>query len=526
MPIFTAKKVFTSQTIFTTQTIVAAAVLVALAGSSLPASAAVPKDMLVIGKAADPQTLDPAVTIDNNDWTVTYPAYQRLVGYKTGSTQVEGDLAESWTSSPDGLVWTFKLKSGAKFDDGTEVNAEAVKWSFDRLMKIAQGPSEAFPKDMQVAVVDPMTVRFTLKTIFAPFLYTLANDGAGIVNPAIAKANPADEGKAWLSSHTAGSGPYKLSNWQKGQQLVLVPNTYYSGPKPSFKRVTVKIIGESSSRRLQLSRGDLDVADSLPIDQLAALKKEDKVAVNEYPSLRVTYLYLNNAKGPMNQVDLRRAVSYAVDYKGIVDGILGGNAKQMRGPIPDGMWGYDPQAMQYSNDPAKAKAELAKAKAPDTLDLLYSDSDPNWEPIALSVQASLATAGVKVKLEKLANATMRDRIGQGDYDISIGNWSPDFADPYMFMNYWFESDKKGLPGNRSFYSNPQVDDLLKKAVSVADQKQRTDYYQQAQKIVIDEAAYVYLFQKNYQVAMNKDLKGFVFNPMLEQVFNVAQMHKE
>ncbi len=513
------------------KTSLAAAVMMALSGVSLPAQAAVPKDMLVIGKAADPQTLDPAVTIDNNDWTVTYPAYQRLVGYKSeggkGSTQVEGDLAASWSASDDERVWTFKLKPGARFDDGSEVNAEAVKWSFERLMKIGQGPSEAFPKDMQVSVVDPMTVRFTLKTPFAPFLYTLANDGAGIVNPAIAKANPADEGKAWLAAHTAGSGPYKLDRWQKGQQLVLVPNPYYSGAKPAFKRVTVKIIGESSSRRLQLSRGDLDIADSLPIDQLAALKQENKVAVDEYPSLRVTYLYLNNAKGPLSQVDLRRAVSYAVDYQGMVKGILGGNAKQMRGPIPDGMWGYDPQAMQYSNSPAKAKAELAKVKtAPGTLDLLYSDSDPNWEPIALSVQATLASAGIKVKLEKLANATMRDRIGQGDYDISIGNWSPDFADPYMFMNYWFESDKKGLPGNRSFYTNPQVDTLLKEAVSHSDQKQRTEYYQQAQKIVIDEAAYVYLFQKNYQVAMNKDLKGFVFNPMLEQVFNVAQMSKQ
>jgi peptide/nickel transport system substrate-binding protein len=513
------------------KTALAGAVIMALSGVTTQSQAAVPKDMLVIGKAADPQTLDPAVTIDNNDWTVTYPAYQRLVGYKTedgkGSTQVEGDLAASWTSSADQLVWTFTLKPGARFDDGSAVNADAVKESFDRLMKIGQGPSEAFPKDMQVSVVDPMTVRFTLKTPFAPFLYTLANDGAGIVNPAIAKANPTDDGKAWLSSHTAGSGPYKLERWQKGQQLVLVPNTYYSGPKPAFKRVTVKIIGESSSRRLQLSRGDLDIADSLPIDQLAALKQENKVAVEEYPSLRVTYLYLNNAKSPMNQVDLRRAISYAVDYQGMVKGILGGNAKQMRGPIPDGMWGYDPKAMQYSTDLSQAKADLAKVKTqPGTLDFLYSDSDPNWEPIALSVQASLASAGIKVKLEKLANATMRDRIGQGDYDISIGNWSPDFADPYMFMNYWFESDKKGLPGNRSFYSNPQVDDLLKKAVSVTDQKQRTDYYQQAQKIVIGEAAYVYLFQKNYQLAMNKDLKGFVFNPMLEQVFNVAQMSKQ
>lgn len=120
---------------------------------------------------------------------------------------------------------------------------------------------------------------------------------------------------------------------------------------------------------------------------------------------------------------------------------------------------------------------------------------------------------------------MRERIGKGDYDIAIGNWSPDFADPYMFMNYWFESDKKGLPGNRSFYANPQVDALLKQAVATTDQTERTRDYQAAQKTVIDEAAYVYLFQKNYQVAMNKEVKGFVFNPMLEQIFNIADMHK-
>jgi peptide/nickel transport system substrate-binding protein len=215
-----------------------------------------------------------------------------------------------------------------------------------------------------------------------------------------------------------------------------------------------------------------------------------------------------------------------VDYQGMVKGILGGNGKQMRGPIPEGMWGYDANAQQYSQDADKAKAALAAVKdKPASLNFLYSISDPNWEAIALSVQASLATVGINVKLEKLANATMRDRIGQGNYDIAIGNWSPDFADPYMFMNYWFESDKKGLPGNRSFYSDPQVDALLKKAVSVSDQQVRTADYQAAQKIVIDQAAYVYLFQKNYQVAMNKDVKGFVYNPMLEQVFNVGQMSK-
>lgn len=490
------------------------------------ALAAVPKDMLVIGKAADPQTLDPAITIDNNDWTVTYPSYQRLVKYKPGSTEVEGDLSTGWKASDDQKEWTFTLADNAKFSDGTPVTAEAVKRSFERLLKLGQGPSEAFPKDLKIDAVDDHTVKFTLSQPFAPFLYTLANDGASIINPAVLKANAADDARGFLAQNTSGSGPFMLKSWQKGQQLVLVPNPHWQGEKPHFKRVSVKIIGESASRRLQLSRGDLDIADSLPVDQLSALKQEGKVAVAEYPSLRVTYLYLNNSKAPLNQVDLRRAISWATDYQGMVKGILSGNGKQMRGPIPEGMWGFDATAMQYSYDEAKAKAALEKVKdKPASLTFLYSDNDPNWEPIALSTQASLGKIGINVKLEKLANATMRDRVGKGDYDIAIGNWSPDFADPYMFMNYWFESDKKGLPGNRSFYEKKEVDSLLQAALKTTDQAERTKDYQQAQKVVIDEAAYVYLFQKNYQLAMNKEVKGFTFNPMLEQVFNIATMSK-
>lgn len=253
---------------------------------------------------------------------------------------------------------------------------------------------------------------------------------------------------------------------------------------------------------------------------------QNKVNVAEYPSLRVTYLYLNNSKAPLNQADLRRAISWSTDYQGMVNGILSGNGKQMRGPIPEGMWGYDATAMQYNHDETKAKAEWDKVTSkPTSLTFLYSDNDPNWEPIALATQSSLNKLGIIVKLEKLANATMRDRVGKGDYDIAIGNWSPDFADPYMFMNYWFESDKKGLPGNRSFYENSEVDKLLRNALATTDQTQRTRDYQQAQKIVIDDAAYVYLFQKNYQLAMNKEVKGFVFNPMLEQVFNINTMSK-
>ncbi|MFM2482131.1 ABC transporter substrate-binding protein [Celerinatantimonas sp. YJH-8] len=502
-------------------------------GSSMvtAAQAAIPKNVLVIGKAADPQTLDPAVTIDNNDWTVTYPAYQRLIRYKTvngqGSTEIEGDLAKSWSHSDDGLVWTFDLKSDQHFSDGSTVSAQDVVWSFQRLMKIGQGPSGAYPQDMQVSALNAHQVEFRLKRPFAPFLNTLANDGASILNADELKQHAENQGKTWLATHTAGSGPYQLVAWQKGQQLVMQPNPYYAGKKPQFKRVVVKIIGESSTRRLQLERGDLDIAESLPVDQLKALANKPDISVKEYPSLRVTYLYLNNALAPLDQVGLRRAISYAVDYQGIIKGTLDGAGKQMQGPIPQGLWGHDDQAMQYHYDLNKAKAELAKLSTkPRALTFLYSDKDPNWEPVALSVQANLKQLGIQVHLEKLANATMRARIDKGNFDISIGNWSPDFADPYMFMNYWFDSANKGLAGNRSFFSDPKVDQLLKEAAQNSDQQQRVKLYQQVQKIVIDDAAYAYLFQKNYQVAMRSNVKGFAFNPMLEQVFNLSSITKQ
>ncbi len=494
--------------------------------------ATTPADSLVLGKPSDPQTLDPAITIDNNDWTVTYPCYQRLMRYKVeggkGSTSVEGDLADSWKVSKDNLVWDFKLRKGQKFDDGAAVDAAAVKFSFDRMMKLGQGPSEAFPTDMKVSVLDPMTVRFTLTKVFAPFLYTLANNGAGIVNPdVLKKADAGEDAKTYLARNTAGSGAYRLASWQKSQSLVLEPNPYYGGKKPVLKQFTVKIIGESSNRRLQLESGDLDIVESIPFDQLSALASKPGVRVYAFPSLAVTYLYLNNKKAPLNNPDVRRAISYAVDYKGLIKGIMQDQAKQMRGPIPEGMWGFDASAMQYQMDMTKAKALLTKAGVSNLkLSFLYSVRDPNWEPIGLSTQANLAALGISVKMESMANATMRDRIGKGDYDISIGNWSPDFADPYMFMNYWFDSDKQGLPGNRSFYSNPEVDKLVRQAASLSDQKQRTKMYQQAQKIVIDEAGYVYLFQKNYQIAMRDTVKGYVFNPMLENIFNIENITKK
>jgi peptide/nickel transport system substrate-binding protein len=507
-----------------------AMMVIAMAGLAPHAVRATEADTLVLGKSGDPDNLDPAVTVTNNSWTAVYPCYERLVKFKVvdgkGTTNVEGDVATSWTASDDGKVWTFTLGDGHVFADGTPVDAAAVKSSFERVLKVGKGPADAYDQVGSVEAVDDHTVRFTLQSPFAPFLASLVTDAGSIVNPAVmSHESGGDLGQAYLADHTMGSGSYQVNSWEKGQQILLEPNPHHAG-KVGFKKVIIRIVKEASARRLQLEKGDLDIAEDIPIDQLKALETAPGVNVVDEPSFSVTYLYLNNTHKPLDDVRVRQGISYAIDYKGIISSILQGQGVQMQGPVPVGMWAHDDQAMQYEFNLDKAKALMKEAGVNGAdLGYLYAKTDPDWEPLGLIVQQELAPIGIKVKLQEFAYPTMREKLDKGDFDIAVGNWTPDYADPSMFMNFWFDSGSHGLAGNRAFYTNPKVDELIRKAKATASQEERTKLYDEAQKIVIAEAPYVLLFQKNYQFAMRDDVKGYVYNPMLLQIFDFASMSK-
>ena len=488
---------------------------------------AIEKDVLVIAKAEDPPTADPGVEVSNNGYTLIFPVYERLVKYDGAKTEVIPELAESWTVAPDNLSWTFKLAPGHMFDDGSPVDAAAVKYSFDRVKKLAAGPGDMFPTVKDVVIVDPQTVKFELSAPFAPFLSALATSAGSIINPkAEEHAVNGDDAKAWLAEHSAGSGAFKIANWERNQQITLDANPHYSGKAPAFKQVVFKIVREMSSRRLQLENGDADLIDQVPVDQAEAMKANPAVSIQSNPSLYVVYLYLNNKKPPFDNPKVRQAISYAVDYKGLIDGIMQGQAEQMRGAVPDGMWGHDPEGMQYSYDPEKAKALLAEAGVSDLkLTYTYSQADSAWEPVGLALQASLADIGVTLEMKNVADTTKRELVAKGDYDIATGAWTPDFADPFMFMNIWFDPTKMGAPGNRAFYENPKVTELINKALATVDQKEREQLYIDAQKITNEDAPYVNLFQKNDIFAMRSSVQGYVYNPMLIQVYNLADMSK-
>lgn len=500
---------------------------------STAAAGKTPKDTLVVGLATDIASIDPAVAVDNKAFKVAYPSYERLVQYKKtsdgkASTEVEGSLAKSWKASDDGLTWTFTLNEGHKFADGTAVDAKAVKFSFDRLKGVGKGPSDPYGCIESVEAPDASTVIFHLKKPFAPFLYLMAVDGASVVNPKVMEHQKGNDwGSEYLASHTMGSGPYMLTEMTPGQDIKMKVNPHYGGKKPAIENIIFKVVKDPSAQRLQLENGDLDIGDGIPMDQIDQMRSNKAVQVIESPSLLTNIVYMNNKKAPFDDVKVRQAVSYSVDYKGMVEGTVKGRGLQLS-PVPKGLWGYDEKLPLYHEDLNKAKGLLADAGKANgmTVGLLYSDNEPWNETEALLLQNNLQQAGIQVKLEKVAWATFRERVDKGDFDMAMGVWSPDYADPHMFLSRWFDSSYFGLAGNRSFYKNDEVDKLLREAEVMTDQAGRVKLYNEVQEKVMADAPYLFLFQTNVLTPMRSNIKGYVYNPMLDDMYNFEDMSKE
>lgn len=485
-------------------------------------------DALTVSIPAEAGTLDPGVSMDNASWKITHPAYERLVEYDGDKTTVKPGIAKEWDISDDGLTYTFYLEEGHLFADGTEVDAEAVKFTFERTLELEQGPSSLYEIITNIEVIDELTVKFELEHEFPPFISTLAASYGSIVNPKVLDFEvDGDLGQEYLSNNTMGSGVYQLEEYEKGQYYKLTVNPN-SPVEPELKTVIFQIASDTAGARMRLEKGEVDIVEGIPAEQIADLKAMEGIKIEESPSLLVDYVYLNIEKGQeaMKNKTFRQAINHAIDYDAVIDQIMEGYGKQFKGPVPEGLWGHNPNLDMYTYDVEKAKALLNESGFSDvTLDLLYSDNKPYWEELALVIQSNLSEIGVNVNLNKVAYATMREQIDVGEFDLSLGVWSPDYGDPYMFMNYWFDSDNWGLAGNRSFYKNDEVDKLVREAASISDQEKREDLYNEAQAIIVEDAVYVYLAQKDFVMPMRDNINGFVYNPMLEGIYNLAEMSK-
>jgi len=503
-----------------------------------PAAAPAALTTINIADALQPSSLDIAIQYEAAAMAVNRVVYERLVRYKGNTTEIEPELATSWEQSPDGKEWTFHLQKNVKFHDGTPFNAEAVKFSFDRVLRINQGPAWMFSSIDHIEAVDESTVKFVLKEPFSAFLPVLANIwGTGIVSPKAVQDNikDNDDAKTYLQDHMVGTGPYKFVEWVHGDHITLERNMDYWGGWPEktgkpIDKVIIRFITEPATQRLQLEKGDLDIAMNISVDDLEAVSKEPGMVLVDEPSLMSTYIRFNVVKPPLDNLKVREAIRLALDYDGMINKIMRGHAVQMIGPAAIGLPGHNDQLPLFKQDLPKAKQLLEESgvATPFTLEYVYETGQEDRRMVGELLQANLAELGIKLEIHTLPWESLWGRVSSEDKnetpDLTANGWWPDYADNQNFLYPMYHSSQ--WPPNSlniGFYGNPEVDKLLDEALVETNDNVRLDQYRKAQQLIVNDCPDINLYQKNMTIMLRDWVKGFVFNPIYTEAFNLYDM---
>lgn len=501
-------------------------------GSSKPGAsggsgeAKTPEKILIYARGADSSSLDPAFVDDGESAKVMNNIYDNLVRYKKGSTAVEPALATGWDTSDDGKVWTFHLRQGVKFHDGSNFTADDVVFSVQRQMPGNKYYSEDMPYASftfdpniidKVEKVDDYTVKFTLKTPYAPFLRNLA---MGLAAPIISKAAYEKDPKGF-GEHPIGTGPFKFVKWDKEQSIVLERNDQYWDGVPLVDKVVFKVTKNNSSRADELIKGDVDMMDGVDPVDVPRLKSDPNVQLLSAPGMNINYIAFRVDKGPLANAKVRQALTMAFNKDEAVKALYGDFATSANGPLPPGLTGYDPTLKPYGYDLEGAKKLLQGAgySASKKLKIdLYAYTNPRpYNPkadkLAVAFKSDVEKTGM-VEVNIVTNDWKAHKVAiqkDGKGDAYLLGWIGDNGDPDNFLTVHFDS-KSFTSGNYMHYKNPQVDQLLEKAAETINEKDRGPLYQQAQQLIVADAPWIFVSWAQDFVAMRKPMSGFYQHP--------------
>jgi len=440
-----------------------------------------------------------------------------------GSIKLFPLLAESWTGSEDAKVWTFKLRPGVKFHDGTPWDAAAAKWNLERLFALKKVPASRIPTDVWPAeggieAVDEMTLRITLAQPFAPFPELMVKKY--MISPTAAKAHVKDDdqAQAWCNENMVGTGPYLLDEWVKGQYISLKKNPdYWGGWEGNHTdRIILRYVQEASTHRLLLEKGDVDLSEKIALDDLAAVAKAPGVVVEEHNVPRLIHFYMRQ-EGPFEDVRVRRAMAHAFDYEPFIKGVWNGRAGKALSPLPSTVWTYEAQP-EIKYDLELAKKLLAEAGYPNGgfEVTIYILSSYGWfQPREAQIlQASLKKLGIEAKIVDFQDAGAaistfkKPSLGPSFYAWTFANA---FDDPEDNLRRSYRSD-----GALNFakINNPKFDELIDKGAVTADKAQREAIYKELQKLIWNDYPAVYTAEEHWFVTKREALHGFDFYPFV------------
>lgn len=476
--------------------------VVAFSGLSVVAA-----QTLTVAQGADPVTLDPHGQNDQPSARVRAQIFETLVNHGYNLEIVPG-LAKSWEQIDD-VTWEFKLQENVKFHNGDDFTAADVKYSFERIKALPSPAAFLIDEVKEVVVVDDYTVRIILKQPFAPILAHLAHPSNAIVN----KRSVEEAGDNFGSQVAVGTGPFEFVDWVAGSHVELRRFDGYWGEPAKVETLIIRGIPENTVRAIELETGGADIVYNIePIDEMRLIGTPG-IKLVKYETLSTSYIGFNVEKEPFDNPLVRQAINHALDVEAIVDFIYTGQASPVTGPLPPLVWGAREDLPSYDYDPEKAKALLAEAGYPDGFKTsIWTNDNPLRMQIAEMFQADLAEIGVDVEVLIVPWATYLEDTAAGKHDMFILGWVTVTADPDYGLWALFHSSQMGDPGNRSFYANPRVDELLELGRAEGDPEKRAAIYAEAQQLIVEDAPWAFLIATSEVNGLQENVEGFVPHP--------------
>jgi peptide/nickel transport system substrate-binding protein len=501
------------------------------AGLLLTAFAAAPalaqdKQVLVLGvDISDSRNFDPARMSDYSSPITNAAVYDRLVTQTPGNYEtVEPSLATSWERSEDGKKITFHLRDDVKFFDGSGLTAADVKFSLDRLLNVKDQPAVYAANLEGTEIVDDYTVDLLIKDPNKPIMINLAAPAFAIYSKAMTEANGGvsgpeaetqDTATQWINQNSAGSGPYHMVAWERNGQIVMQKNPHYWGGEVPFERVVIRHIGDSAAQLLALENGDIDAAFNLTTEQLAGLEGSEDIDIKSGLSLDYVYMALTTSpelNEGLSKAENRLAFAHSIDYDGIIEHLMGGNAVRPANFLPIGVGGSTEELtadIGYQDDLDEAKELLEKAGNPDgfAFDLSYANAaivGTSYQLLAQKIQSDAARAGITVNLDPIDQVNLRTQYTGGESQAVITFWNPPSPEPDL----WAAASIERVAKRVHWEPSAEIQQIVAAAAAEQDPAKRAELYTQYAEMVQDMGTYILLFQPIYRIATRNSIADF------------------
>lgn len=480
--------------------------------------------VLRVANGADPVTLDIQATNDQATTRVARQIYETLIT-QTNDLELVPGLATEWEEVEEN-VYEFKLREDVTFHNGEPFTAADVEYTVRRAL---ESPSishivGAIDPD-SIEVVDDYTIRIGTTDTFGPFLTHLAHPALGILNEKAVE----EAGEDYGVTTAVGTGPFQFVEWVTGTHVIAERYDDYWGEPAGVERIEFLTIADPSVRLIELESGSVDIAYDIAPSDIPAVEDNDELTLINTPNLGAEYLGLNVKNDtPLREVKVRQAIAHALDVEAIIDTVYQGVGDRMTGPINELVFGYNDDLEPIEYDVDRAKQLLEEAGYPDggfTLKLYVGDNSQERIRVSQIVAEALAEIGITVEVTQMEWGAFLDAAAVGEPDLFLLGWTTVTTDADYGLYPLFHSNSHGEAGNRTFYSNERVDELLDLGRFTSDQDERLEYYREAQEIIREEVPWVFLQTRENVTGINNRVKGFEHHPTGSYFLDVVTLEE-